>query len=158
VIVAEHGDELVAMARYHPPGDRAEVAFVVDDAHRGQGLGTLLLEQLAAIGQGQAVRSFVATTVPRNRRMLEVFRDAGYEVNSRFEQGTVDVSFSIGAPDESLAAQRDRVQRAEARSVGELLAPSSIAVIGAGRRRGTIGHEILRNLLAGGVLPGPCTP
>jgi predicted CoA-binding protein len=159
VIAAEQGDELVAMARYdrEPPGDRAEVAFVVDDAYQGRGLGTLLLEHLAAIGRGQGIRSFVATTLPQNRHMLEVFRDAGYEVTSRFEEGTVEVSFSIGATDASLAAQRDREHRAEARSVAELLAPSSIAVIGAGRRRGTIGHEIVRNLLAGGFT-GPVYP
>jgi acetyl coenzyme A synthetase (ADP forming)-like protein len=151
-IVAEHGDDLVAMARYdrEPPGDTAEVAFVVDDAHQGRGLGTLLLEHLAAIGRGQGIRRFVATTLPQNRRMLEVFRDAGYEVTSHFEQGTFEVSFSIGATEASLAAQLDREHRAEGRSVAELLTPSSIAVIGAGRRRGTIGHEILRNLLAGG--------
>jgi acetyl coenzyme A synthetase (ADP forming)-like protein len=159
VIVAEQGDELVAMARYdsEPPGDSAEVAFVVDDTHQGRGLGTLLLEHLAAIGRDQGIGRFVATTLPQNRRMLEVFRDAGYEVTSRFEQGTVEVSFSIGATDASLAAQRDREHRAEARSVAELVAPSSIAVIGAGRRRGTIGHEILRNLLAGGFT-GPVYP
>ncbi len=159
VIVAEHGDELVAMARYdrEVPGDRAEVAFVVDDAHQGRGLGTLLLEHLAAIGRTQGVRRFVAMTLPQNHRMLEVFRDAGYEVTSHAEQGTVEVSFSIGATGASVAAQLDREHRAEGRSVAELLSPSSVAVIGAGRRRGTIGHEILRNLLAGGFT-GPVYP
>ena len=38
-----------------------------------------------------------------------------------------------------------------------LLRPRSIAVIGAGRRRGTIGHEILRNLLDGDFA-GPVYP
>jgi acetate---CoA ligase (ADP-forming) len=159
VIAAEHGDELVAMARYdrEPPGDAAEVAFVVDDAHQGRGLGTLLLEHLAAIGRDQGIRRFVATTLPQNRRMLEVFRDAGYEITTHSEQGTVEVSFSIGTTDASLAVQLEREHRAEARSVGELLAPSSIAVIGAGRRRQTIGHEILRNLVTGGFT-GPVYP
>jgi acetyl coenzyme A synthetase (ADP forming)-like protein len=159
VIVAEHGDELVAIAPYDrdAPGDAAEVAFAVDDAHQGRGLGTLLLEHLAAIGRSEAIRLFTATTLPQNRRMLEVFRDAGYEVTSQFEQGTVELSFSIEASEASLAAQLDREHRAEARSVADLLSPTSIAVIGAGRRPGTIGHEILRNLLTGGFT-GPAYP
>src|SRR5918994_4512027 len=159
VIVAELGDELGAMARYDclASGDAAEVAFVVDDAQQGHGLGTLLLEHLAAIGRVQGIRRFVATTLPNNQRMLTVFRDAGYEVTSHFDQGTVEVAFSIGVTPASLAAQLEREHRAEARSVAELLAPSSVAVIGAGRRRATIGHEILRNLLTGGFT-GPVYP
>jgi acetyl coenzyme A synthetase (ADP forming)-like protein len=159
VIVAELGDEVVAMARYdrQRPGDTAEVAFVVDDAHQSRGLGTLLLEHLAAIGRGQGLRRFVATTLPQNRRMLAVFRDAGYEVTSHFEKGTIEVSFSIGTTDASLAAQQAREHRAEAESIAGLLTPSSIALIGASRRPGTIGHEILRNLLDGGFT-GPVYP
>ena len=108
VIVAEMGDELVAMARYdrQPPGDTAEVAFVVDDAHQRRGLGTLLLEHLAAIGRDQGIHRFVATTLPQNHRMLEVFRDAGYELTTRFEQGAIDVSFAIEPTGASVAAQR----------------------------------------------------
>jgi len=159
VIVAEMGDELVAMARYDCLGsDRAaEVAFVVDDAQQGHGLGTLLLEHLAAIGRAQGITRFVATTLAQNRRMLEVFRDAGYEVTSRFEQGTIEVAFSIEPTEASVAAQLAREHESEARSIAELLTPASIAVIGAGRRRGSIGHEILRNLLNNGFT-GPVYP
>jgi acetate---CoA ligase (ADP-forming) len=159
VIVAELGDDLVAMARYdrQSPGDTAEVAFVVDDDHQSRGLGTLLLEHLAAIGRDQGIRRFVATTLPQNHRMLEVFRDAGYEVASRFEQGAIDVSFAIEPTGASLAAQLEREHHAEARSIAGLLAPSSIAVIGASRRPRTIGHEVLRNLLRGGF-NGPTYP
>jgi acetyl coenzyme A synthetase (ADP forming)-like protein len=159
VIVAELGDDLVAMARYdrQAPRDTAEVAFVVDDDHQSRGLGTLLLEHLAAIGRDQGIGRFVATTLPQNHRMLEVFRDAGYEVTSRFEQGAIDVSFAIEPTGASLAAQLEREHHAESRSIAELLAPSSIAVIGASRRPRTIGHEVLRNLLRGGF-NGPTYP
>lgn len=159
VIVAELGEDLVAMARYdrQPPGDAAEVAFVVDDDHQSRGLGTLLLEHLAAIGRDQGIRRFVATTLPQNSRMLAVFRDAGYEVTSQFEQGTIEVSFSIGATKASLAAQQARSTAVEAQSIARLLTPSSIAVIGASRQPATIGHEILRNLVGGGFT-GPVYP
>ena len=152
VIAGEVDDEVVALARYDrlPPGDLAEAAFVVDDAHQHRGLGTLLLEHLAAIGLDRGIRRFVATILPQNRPMLEVFRDAGYAVTSHFEQGTISVSFSIDPTEETLAAQLGREHLAEARSIAELLRPSSIAVIGASRRPRTIGHEVLRNLLRGG--------
>jgi acetate---CoA ligase (ADP-forming) len=159
VIVAEMGDQLVAMARYdrQAPGDTAEVAFVVDDAHQSRGLGTLLLEHLAAIGRDRGIRRFVATTLPQNRRMLDVFRDAGYELTSRFEQGVIDVSFAIEPTGASVAAQLEREHYAEARSIADLFTPSSIAVIGASRRPRTIGHEVLRNLLRSGF-NGPAYP
>ena len=159
VIAAEVDDELVALARYdrQPPGDVAEAAFVVDDAHQHRGLGTLLLEHLAAIGRDRGIHRFVATILPQNRPMLEVFRDAGYEVTSHFEQGAISVTFSIEPTDASLAAQLGREHLAEARSIADLLTPSSIAVIGASRRPRTVGHEIFRNLLRGGFT-GPAYP
>ena len=41
-----------------------------------------------------------------------------------------------------------RPQRAEAASVARLLSPATVAVVGAGRRPGSIGHEVLRQLVA----------
>ncbi|HTT91193.1 MAG TPA: GNAT family N-acetyltransferase, partial [Acidimicrobiales bacterium] len=47
-LVAERGGQLVGIAQYDriPGSDVAEVAFVIDDAHQGFGIGTLLLEYL----------------------------------------------------------------------------------------------------------------
>ena len=50
-----------------------------------------------------------------------------------------------------------RERHAEGASIARLMAPRSIAVIGAGRRAGTIGHELFRNLLAFGF-EGPVYP
>jgi len=59
------------------------------------------------------------------------------------------------------AAARDRFDRRErvaaAASVGALIAPRSIAVVGASRSRGTIGGEVFHNLLATGFT-GPVFP
>ena len=51
-LVAALGDRLVGVARYdrERAADSAEVAFVVGDAHQGRGIGTILLEHLAAAG------------------------------------------------------------------------------------------------------------
>jgi acetyl coenzyme A synthetase (ADP forming)-like protein len=158
-LIAELGGDIVAVARYDcfPTGHEAEVAFIVDDKLQGRGIGTLLLEQLAAIGREEGITRFVATTLPQNRRMLDVFSDAGYTVTRTFSEGAVEVSFPIEVTEASLAVQQQREQHAEARSMGRLLAPTSIAVIGAGRRPNTIGHELFRNLLAGNF-SGPVYP
>ncbi len=158
-LIAELGGDIVAVARYDrfPTGHEAEVAFIVDDELQGRGIGTLLLEQLAAIGREEGITRFVATTLPQNRRMLDVFSDAGYKVTRTFSEGAVEVSFPIEVTEASLAVQQHREQHAEARSMGRLLAPTSIAVIGAGRRPNTIGHEVFRNLLAGNF-NGPVYP
>jgi acetyl coenzyme A synthetase (ADP forming)-like protein len=160
-LVAELGDDIVAIARYDRTGDdadrTAEVAFSVQDDQHGRGLGSILLEHLTGIAREAGIRRFEAWTMPNNMKMLRVFSDAGFEVKRRFDAGTVEVSFAIDATAESIAVQRDREHRAEARSMARLLAPRSIAVVGASRTPPTIGHEVLRNLLAG-EFRGPVYP
>ena len=158
-LVAELGEDLIAVARYdrQPGTDEAEVAFVVDDAHQGRGLGSLLLEHLAVAAKENGIRRFVADTLPGNQRMLGVFHDAGFGDERQFADGVVRVSFPIEPTDASIAASHAREHRAAAHSVQRLLAPRSIAVIGASRQPRTIGHEILTNLLSGGF-GGPVYP
>jgi GNAT superfamily N-acetyltransferase len=79
-LVAEHGSEIVAVARYDrsPGSDEAEVAFVVDDTFQGRGLGTVLLQHVAAAARSRGIRWLMADTLAENFRMLNVFRDAGF--------------------------------------------------------------------------------
>ncbi|HEX4776812.1 MAG TPA: GNAT family N-acetyltransferase [Acidimicrobiia bacterium] len=158
-LVAELADRIVAVARYDRLNERdeAEVAFTVEDDQQGRGLGTIMLEHLAGIARREGIRRFVASTLPSNRKMLDVFRNAGFEVERRFSDGVVELTFPIAPTDASRAAQEEREHQAESRSTARVLAPRSIAVVGAGRRRGTIGHELLRNLIAGGF-QGPVYP
>ena len=75
--------------------DGAEVAFQVEDEHQGRGLGTLLLERLAAYAHEHGLHRFTATVLPQNRRMIEVFRDAGFPRSLRRESGVVEVALAI---------------------------------------------------------------
>ncbi len=159
-LVVELGDAVVAVARYvrtSGAADEAEIAFTVADDQQGRGLGTLLLEQLAAVAREHGIRRFVAMTLRRNAAMLKVFADAGYEVHKASDGNVVEVSFDIAPTAASLDAQERREKISEARSVTRILAPGSIAVIGASRRQGTIGNGVLRNLLAGDF-GGPVYP
>src|SRR3954447_5044055 len=149
-LVATVGDDIIAVGRYDRTDVRtAYVSFNVSDAHQGRGLGSVLLERLSAAAREHGVHRFVAEVLPQNRRMLGVFRDAGYEVRHAFEDGVVSLSFDIDPTERSLAVMESREHRAEFRSVAALLAPRSVVLVGASRRENTVGHRLLRDLLAG---------
>jgi acetyl coenzyme A synthetase (ADP forming)-like protein len=157
-LVAELGDAIVGVARYARIGDDdAEVAFVVQDDQQGRGLGTVMLEHLAAIARERGIRRFTAVTMPQNARMLRVFADAGFEVDRSLDSGVVDVSFDIAPTATSTSAQDAREHVSEARSIARLLEPRSIAVVGASREEGTIGNAIVQNLVSGSF-QGPVYP
>ncbi len=158
-LVALLQGEIIGVVRYDRlPGTRdAEVAFVVEDAHQGRGLGPVLLEHLAAAAGERGIDRFLADTLPTNGAMLAVFRTAGYSVSRVLADGYVELSFPIRQTETSLSVMRAREHRAEARSMRRLLAPRSVAVIGASRERGTPGHEVLRSLLSSGF-EGPVYP
>lgn len=155
--VAVLGSKLVAVARYEKWKDRsaAEVAFFVDDDHHGLGLATLMLEYLAAAGRDRGFACFTATVLPENYRMLAVFRSAGFEVTTRFADGLIEVELGIEVTEEATNAIADRQRLATARSVARILEPQNVAVIGASRTPGTVGHELVRNLARAFSESGP---
>lgn len=149
-LVATMGGELVAVARYDRTApDTADVAFVVADACQGRGVGSLLLEHLAAAARERGIRRFTAQVLHGNRAMLGVFRDAGFEVALSRSRDVVDVEFPIVETDKASQAAEERERRADVASIRRLLNPSTLAVIGASRRPATIGHALLQNLLRG---------
>ncbi len=154
------GGEFIGTVRYDrindqgrpasAPADEAEVAFLVQDAHQGRGVASALLEHIAAVARERGIRRFAAEVLPANNKMIKVFRDGGYSQRRSFEDGSVHLTLDLEPTEKSLAVQRGREQRAEARSVQRLLAPGSVAVIGTGRTPGGVGRTVLRNLLAAG--------
>ncbi|MFH9745222.1 GNAT family N-acetyltransferase [Streptomyces anulatus] len=154
------GGEFIGTVRYDrindqgrpasAPADEAEVAFLVQDAHQGRGVASALLEHIAAVARERGIRRFAAEVLPANNKMIKVFRDGGYTQRRSFEDGSVHLTLDLEPTEKSLAVQRGREQRAEARSVQRLLAPGSVAVIGTGRTPGGVGRTVLRNLLASG--------
>ena len=157
------GGEVIAVGRYEgipgPDGsvESAEVAFVARDSHQGRGLGSILLEHLAAAARENGLRRFEAEVLVENRAMVRVFRDAGYQVSRAFADGVLHLEFDIDPTERSLAVRDSREQRAEARSVHNALHPSSVAVIGASTDPSKIGHAILANLLRSNFT-GPVFP
>ncbi len=144
------GDKVVALGNYVRLRDPAlaESAFVVADELQGRGIGTRLLEQLAARAAETGIGSFVAEVAAANHRMLGVFMAAGFEVARKSEHGETEVRFPI-TPTEGFRARVDeRDHVAVAASLTGFFHPKTVAVIGASRRRGSIGGELFRNVLA----------
>jgi acetyl coenzyme A synthetase (ADP forming)-like protein len=150
-LVAHVDGELVAVARFERLADsaEAEVAFVVRDDQQGRGFGMVLLEHLASAARTRGISRFSADTLAANAKMLKVFRNAGFDESAAFESGVVHVTLDLHAGERyvEMVEERDRV--AAVASIARLLSPSSVAVIGAGRQAGGVGHEILANLLRG---------
>jgi acyl-CoA synthetase (NDP forming)/GNAT superfamily N-acetyltransferase len=158
-LVASLGDDIVAVGRFDrlAAGDSAEIAFVVQDGHQGRGLGSILLEHLAAAARERGLSRFVAEVLAENGQMVRVFRDAGYVVSREFEEGVLHLEFAIDPTEESVEVARSREQAAEARSVHNLLHPRSVAVIGASTDPTKIGNAVLANLLTADFT-GPVYP
>src|SRR5690606_37286431 len=142
-------EQLVAVGSYshtHRP-DVAEVAFLVEDAYQGRGIGTLLLERLAMAALEQGLTALEAFVMGENTDMLSVFEASGFT----FERGPSPDGWYIQLP---LAPTEASVQRMEARdriatraSLYPFFHPRSVAVIGASRDPASIGYQVLANLI-----------
>ena len=90
----------------------------------------------------------------------------------RYEGLTELIVMDLSPDARTIAAMGTREQLADEASLRHILAPASIAVIGAGARPDSVGHQVLQNILAGGftgtvyavnphhdtVLAVPCVP
>jgi len=150
--VAVVSDELIGFASYDRlgPTDRAAgVTFVVTDAYQRHGVATLLFEALGAYAWTKGIECFVAAVTAENTDMLEVFEATGLGITVVHEGDTIRVEIDLRPTPEYRAFCDEREAIAEAASVTAILRPRSIAVVGAGRRLGSVGHEVVRSLLAG---------
>jgi acetyl coenzyme A synthetase (ADP forming)-like protein len=128
----------------------AEVAFAVDDAFHGLGLGTMLLERLAALAVQEGFERFQATTLGDNTAMLEVFRESGFEIRAKSAAGCVDVQLSLASSDRAVARAEERHRLATAASLQPLMQPRAVAVVGASRDVTSIGRRVFDAIRTGG--------
>ncbi|HEX5192058.1 MAG TPA: GNAT family N-acetyltransferase [Solirubrobacteraceae bacterium] len=152
-LVAESGSprRIVAHAAYVRENPRrAEVAFLVADRWQGRGIATVLLAQLAEVAQAHAISAFTAEVLPQNHRMIDVFRDSGFPVTMHSRPDVIEIELPTSLSPEALERFAERERAAAVAAVRSVLEPASVAVIGASRRRGTIGGELLHNIIASG--------
>ncbi len=154
--------EVVGCASYDVPGGSAEpgpvaeIAFAVADHMHHRGIATLLLEHLVSYARSHQITVFSAQTLAENTPMLKVFADAGLPVQPHYEDGVMEMTIPLPSEiggtelDSYLNAVAERERRADTASLARILAPESVVVIGASRRRGSVGRAIVDNILTGG--------
>jgi acetyl coenzyme A synthetase (ADP forming)-like protein len=150
-LVGTLDDRIVALASYARLRDpeAAELGFAVADEEQGRGIGTRLVEQLAARASAAGVVRFVAEVMAENRAALSVFADAGFELVRELDGGCVELVFPIAETEHLRGRVDERDHAAVVASLRPFFEPSSVAVIGASRRRGSIGGELFRNIVDG---------
>jgi acyl-CoA synthetase (NDP forming)/L-amino acid N-acyltransferase YncA len=145
-MLAEEAGKLVGVAsceRTSRADRRAEFSVFVAEHHRNRGIGTLLLEHLGARANTRGITQLIGEVLPANMQMLRVARDLSAHAWSRFDDGIVDVGLGTTDDDAAQLAVDGRERAAERASLRAVLAPTSVAVVGAGRRPGGVGRETL---------------
>ncbi|MFF0204288.1 GNAT family N-acetyltransferase [Streptomyces sp. NPDC005017] len=151
-LVAETQDRIVGLAEYDTGGeeDTAEISIAVADGVHHRGVGTLLVEHLASAARAEGVTSFTADALSENYEVLRLFVDLGLRVSRRFDGPEVRCTVGLDADDAYLSAVEARGSRADVASLRPLLRPEVVAVVGAGRRPGSVGRAVLHHLRTGG--------
>ena len=150
LVVESHG-ELIGWASYErwPGRDDADTAFMVDDAHQGIGIATLLLEHLAAIAVSNGIERFTAEVLGENRPMLAVFARAGWPLERRYDSGVIEVDFPIAATPEFVDSMSRREQRADSRAIARMLLPARSPSSGRRTAPGSVGAAVWHNVTGG---------
>ena len=152
-LVALSGAEerVVGHAFYAALGERrAEVAFTIANEFQGRGLGTILLVQLAEVAAANGIQVFEAEVIAANHAMLHVFRESGFPIEVTAIAGELHVTFPTALTADAVERFEHREARGAVNALKQFFNPRAVAVIGASRKRGTIGGEIFHNLLSYG--------
>jgi len=158
-VLRDRRRDIIAIGRYYriPYKPLAEVAFVIEDAYQGKGIGTKLMEWLANVARDNGITTFEASVLAENREMMNVFKDYGFHVTSEFEEKEYRVTFPIARTKRVTQREEERERIATVTSLISLLYPRSVAIIGASRDPGTIGQLLFRcimqNRFSGVVYP-----
>jgi len=149
---------VVALAGFEPIDARsAEVALLIDDAHQHLGIGTLLFEHLASLARQDGIDEFVAAVLLENASMIRVLRDSGFEFTYAVDHGEGEFRCRLKANVTAQVAVDRRERQADAASLRPLLAPRSVAVVGASDRIGSVGRTLVGTIRDAGFA-GPIYP
>ncbi len=98
-VMKDEGDRIVGGGRYICLGDSgadgAEVAFLIDDAHQGLGIGSRIFKHLVAIARSAGIAQFHAEVLPSNEGMLRLFDRSGLPVMKSVSADTVHVTIRL---------------------------------------------------------------
>ena len=93
-------DRIVGGGRYirvgpSGTGQTAEVAFLIDDAYQGCGIGSRIFKHLAAIAREAGITQFEAEVLPANSAMLGLFARSGLPVARALTGDSVHITIQL---------------------------------------------------------------
>jgi acetyltransferase len=148
------GDQetIIGVGRYYrtPSTDRAEAAWAVEDTEQARGIGTQLVEQIAFIAHERGIRVLEANVLSENTEMLRILRESGFPQKQTMQDGVYQVLLNVGPTMEAEERSVAREKSSTIMSFKSIMEPKSIAVVGASRRPGSIGQQVLQNILTQG--------
>lgn len=159
IVEAGSDERPVAVASYssEPDADTAEVAFLVEDAYQGRGIGTLLLERLAMAAEDAGIAVLEAFVMEQNHQMLSVFTDSGFEIERRPDDDGWYIRLDLTPTRAGVEKMEERDRMATQASIFPFFHPRSVAVIGASRKPESIGNRVLQNIIRSSY-EGPVFP
>ncbi|WP_151478303.1 bifunctional acetate--CoA ligase family protein/GNAT family N-acetyltransferase [Streptomyces albicerus] len=151
-LIALLDGRIIGVAEYEtdPDPTSAEIALVVADGLHNRGVGTLLLEHLVHAARQAGITTFTADALADNHAVVKVFADLGLTTARRFDGGEIHCTVRLEQDEHYLTALDERGRTADTASLRPLLRPSSIAVVGAGTRPGSVGRAVLKNIRRAG--------
>ncbi|MGE6735700.1 GNAT family N-acetyltransferase, partial [Streptomyces sp. NPDC059900] len=151
-LLAEIRGQIIGLAEYERTEEpaTAEISLAVAEGLHHRGIGTLLLEHLVSAARAEGISAFAADALAENHEILKVFADLGLHTARRFEGPELRCRIRLDEDETYLTAVEARGSAADVASLQPLLRPDSVAVVGAGRRAGSVGRAVLRNLRTGG--------
>jgi acetyl coenzyme A synthetase (ADP forming)-like protein len=151
-VQGEQRREIIAIGRYYRLPDKrsARVAFAIEDAYHGKGIGTRLIEWLANIARDNGIAFFEGDVLAENERMMSVLKDYGFHIDSELRGGVYHVTIPLARSRRVEKKEAERERLSTVASIRHVLAPRSVAVIGASRQPGSLGQLIFQNIMEGG--------
>jgi acyl-CoA hydrolase/RimJ/RimL family protein N-acetyltransferase len=73
----------------------AEVAFVVQDAYQGKGVGSELLSYLTYLAKKRGLHGFTAAVLMDNKKMLKLFENMGFQIDKTTDAGVYELRMSF---------------------------------------------------------------
>jgi len=156
-LIALREGKVIAHAMYRKLDTKAEVGVIVADSEQRKGLGTILVGMITELAYRDGIQEVEALVLPENVIMLQLLKNLGFPYTVDVKPGLIVVRYPTSKLPEALEAFDKREAIAVRRAIKKFLEPSSVAVIGASRFRGTIGGELFYNIIQSGFT-GVCYP
>ncbi|MFF9777940.1 GNAT family N-acetyltransferase [Streptomyces sp. NPDC013978] len=151
-LLAEREGQVIGLAEYETGEDTAtaEISIAVADGLHHRGVGTLLIEHLVSAARAEGITTFTADALSENSEVLRLFSDLGLSMSRSFDGPEVRCAIALTEDDTYLTAVEARGRAADVASLVPLLRPRTVAVVGAGRKPGSVGRAVLHHLQTGG--------